>query len=814
MSDGTETTKIADEYRETPVPRGRAATVAVGDILNGIYKVERFVARGGMGEVFEGVNVETDERVALKAIRSHLASDPKIVALFRKEARILTHISHPVIVQYRVFARDPLLDLHYIVTDFINGEPITVHLDGDRPEIRDVVTLGRRLAAGLEAAHEHGAIHRDMSPDNVLLPDGKIERAKIIDFGIAKSLDITAETVVGDGFAGKLGYVAPEQFGDFGRHIGPWTDIYSTALVLLAHARGKAPPMGTTLSEAVERRRAAPDVTDLPPALAPLFEAMLVPDPASRIRSMREVLAGLDNVRLPDDAAIEIQSAPASAPVPEAKPAPPPPADETDPGTSAPGSAGEATMMTTFVPAPGPPGSPVERIESPGGAAPAESARSVPRLPSRAAGSAPARRWNRRWLYIGLPATGVVAVAALTVNRAPDAVPSVSISSEQRAPSAPVAAPQLSATDRAARLGALLADMPCTWVSARPTAEGGPTALSGGAGDLAAIGNRLASPSQALGRAETAEILPVNVTQCGAIDALRPFHVDGVRRDAGALSLSASNIARDANPACPGAGTAEITVANYDPQSEIALLLLQSDGQLLQIAGTREEFASRARQNPDRFNVGADGAYHASTCYTLTGSAAVFLIKSRGAIDLGLRTGVASLPPADFARRVADQGRAQQMRVLAEWVGVDPGQPDAVGETAGDGSAAAGPVADRGAVPASPRAAPARGSRLDRARAQSAIDTADANRVELERIKALRNGVGDTNASGVSCRAFDGHWKDVGKLSRDQCISRAIRGRCQVSFAKYKNHLFRRQGGTIQEQRGKRWKDVTSDGGC
>jgi serine/threonine-protein kinase len=223
------------------------------------------------------------------------------VALFRKEARVLTHIAHPAIVQYRVFARDPQLDLHYIVTDFINGEPITRYLDRERSSLSDVVVLARRLASGLEAAHDHGAIHRDMSPDNILLPDGRIDRAKIIDFGIAKSLDLSAETVVGEGFAGKLGYVAPEQFGDFGRQIGPWTDVYSTALVLLAFARGKAPAMGTTLSDAVERRRVPVDLSDLPVPIAPLIERMLVPEPTGRIRSMREVLVALDGIRIAAD---------------------------------------------------------------------------------------------------------------------------------------------------------------------------------------------------------------------------------------------------------------------------------------------------------------------------------------------------------------------------------------------------------------------------------------------------------------------------------------------------------------------------------
>ena len=82
-------------------------------------------------------------------------------------------------------------------------------------------------------------IHRDMSPDNVLLPGGDVHQAKIIDFGIAKDLDSTSATIVGDGFAGKLNYVAPEQLGDFGREVGPWTDVYSLALVILAVANGK-----------------------------------------------------------------------------------------------------------------------------------------------------------------------------------------------------------------------------------------------------------------------------------------------------------------------------------------------------------------------------------------------------------------------------------------------------------------------------------------------------------------------------------------------------------------------------------------------
>jgi serine/threonine protein kinase len=285
--------------RKPAQPRG---ILPVGFVLNGIYEIKRFIARGGMGEVYEGANVNAEERVAVKVILPHLAADPKVQALFRKEAKTLTSLAHPALVQYRVLAREPRKDLLYIVTDFIDGEPLTNLIGRQSPTTGELVMLTRRLAEGLHAAHSHGAIHRDISPENVLLPDGVLSRAKIIDFGIAKSMEIGAQTVVGDGFAGKLGYVAPEQFGDFDRRIGPWTDIYSLALVVLALAGGRAPNMGTTLVEAIDRRRAGADITAVPPLLQPLFARMLSPDPRGRPQTMAEVITALDALDVPVEA--------------------------------------------------------------------------------------------------------------------------------------------------------------------------------------------------------------------------------------------------------------------------------------------------------------------------------------------------------------------------------------------------------------------------------------------------------------------------------------------------------------------------------
>ncbi|HEY5288987.1 MAG TPA: serine/threonine-protein kinase [Caulobacteraceae bacterium] len=278
-----------------PSASAKAAQVEIGAVLNGIYEVKRLIARGGMGEVFEGVNVNDDhDRVAIKVMLPSLAADANVQAMFRKEARTLTRLSHPAVVQYRVLAQEPSLGVFYIVTEFLDGEPLSDLVGRVTPSPAELRAFMRRMAEGLKSAHDLGAVHRDMSPDNILLPQSRLDRAKIIDFGIAKELDPSKATIVGDGFAGKLGYVAPEQFGDFGRDIGPWTDVYSLGLVVLTLAAGRNLDMGATLVDAVDKRRAGLDVTPAPPELRPILTKMLAADPTLRARSMDEVLAMLD----------------------------------------------------------------------------------------------------------------------------------------------------------------------------------------------------------------------------------------------------------------------------------------------------------------------------------------------------------------------------------------------------------------------------------------------------------------------------------------------------------------------------------------
>jgi hypothetical protein len=367
------------------------------------------------------------------------------------------------------------------------------------------------------------------------------------------------------------------------------------------------------------------------------------------------------------------------------------------------------------------------------------------------------------------------------------------------------------ASDRVAQWNLAVRDLPCAWITARATTEDGPTELSGGSGDLPGLPARLAGKPRNWGSVDAKAVEPLNVTQCGVIDALRPYRAKPGEQGAGVLALSTSRILLDhPGPACPGGGVAEVTAANRDPDREWALIGLEPDGRLLQIAGSRAEFARLAGQHSEGFSIGADQLYHVALCHALAGSSAIFLLETKHPVDLGLRTGQASLPGADFAQRLADQGRDQGIRVFAQWARI---------ERAPEGDRAKPSMAPPTPTAASPTVPPDRTGRRPLAeavpqheisRAQSVLETAELNRRELARIQDMQ----DPNRHADLCRAYDGQWHDVGQLPRDACLSQAMKGRCKVSFALFKSRLYRRQNGQIQEQRGNRWKDFLRDEAC
>lgn len=279
------------EEDRTVYQRVAAGNIRPGSRLNNVYEIERLVAQGGMGEVYRGFNIQTGDPVAIKMIREELSNDPEILELFRREASILHSFTHDAIVRYFVFSVDPQLQRAYLAMEFVEGPSLKKRLSSGPLPLADVRILQKRIASALEAAHQHGVVHRDISPDNVIMPDGDVRSAKVIDFGIARAGRGGQATIIGGGFAGKSNYASPEQLGLAGGEVTPKSDIYSFGLVLAEALLGRPIEMAGSQAEMIDKRRGVPDLSGIEPAMRPLIQAMLQPLPGNRPASMAEVAA-------------------------------------------------------------------------------------------------------------------------------------------------------------------------------------------------------------------------------------------------------------------------------------------------------------------------------------------------------------------------------------------------------------------------------------------------------------------------------------------------------------------------------------------
>nr|MBA3446578.1 protein kinase [Pseudaminobacter sp.] len=260
-----------------------------GTELNDTYAIDERIASGGMGEVYRGHNIETGEPVAIKTILPELASNESIFALFKKEATILGRLHHETIVRYYSFSRDPRLGRPYLAMEFVNGQSLADRIADGPINPDEARILFVRVAEGLALAHKAGVVHRDLSPDNIILQDGEVGHPKIIDFGIARSAAVGGGTLIGGNFAGKYNFVSPEQLGIKNREVTGRSDIYSLGLVIAAALRGEALDMGGSHVDVIDKRRAVPDLGDIDPGLRPLVEAMLQPDPDDRPEGAAQV---------------------------------------------------------------------------------------------------------------------------------------------------------------------------------------------------------------------------------------------------------------------------------------------------------------------------------------------------------------------------------------------------------------------------------------------------------------------------------------------------------------------------------------------
>jgi len=268
---------------------GGESLLRPGTLLNNTQRVEALIGRGGMGEVYRATNIHTGDQDAIKVIRPDLASDPQVRELFRREAGALRKVRHPSVVSYEgVFGDDS--GRLFLVMDFVDGPSLASLIARAPLAPADVRRVGAQVAEGLAAAHSRGVVHRDLSPDNVVLRGGNLDHAVLIDFGVAKRLD-AGSTLIGSAFAGKLDYCSPEQCGLYDTAVDHRSDIYSLGLVLAAAAVGRPLPMGSSLARAVKAREVQPDLSGVPEELRNDLARLLEPDPARRMQSMHEVAA-------------------------------------------------------------------------------------------------------------------------------------------------------------------------------------------------------------------------------------------------------------------------------------------------------------------------------------------------------------------------------------------------------------------------------------------------------------------------------------------------------------------------------------------
>jgi hypothetical protein len=211
--------------------------LAAGTVLGDRYELHEVVGSGGMAAVWRAVDRVLDRPVAVKVLHARLAEDPSFLGRFRGEAMASARLTHPNIVS--VFDTGADGPIAYIVMELFGGETLRDRLTRTGPfDPQDAAAVTVQVLGGLEFAHEHGVIHRDVKPANVLVADDG--RVKVTDFGIAKAAYDAAEEPTTTGkVLGSVPYLAPEQVE--GEAVDARTDIYAAGALLYELLTGRLP---------------------------------------------------------------------------------------------------------------------------------------------------------------------------------------------------------------------------------------------------------------------------------------------------------------------------------------------------------------------------------------------------------------------------------------------------------------------------------------------------------------------------------------------------------------------------------------------
>ena len=286
-------------------------TFRPGTLVGQRYLIRQFIARGGMGEVYEAFDRELQERVALKTVTSTACDNPTAVRRLKGEVQLARRVSHPNVCRIYDFGTHVMprtgAQISFLPMEFVDGETLgqRVRLAGAIP-VDEARQLARELLLGLCAAHDAGVLHRDFKSDNVMLRAGAGDESSplILDFGLARALDRDprrGQSSSSSTLVGTFDYIAPEQLE--GKPHSTASDVYAFGIVLFEILTGELPfeANSSPAIAALERlQRAAPAPSSknprVPPDLDELVLHCLRRSPKDRYRTPAEVLRVLDEL--------------------------------------------------------------------------------------------------------------------------------------------------------------------------------------------------------------------------------------------------------------------------------------------------------------------------------------------------------------------------------------------------------------------------------------------------------------------------------------------------------------------------------------